>query len=161
MAARDFTSETKNKNAKQTSEGANMKLNQYILACTMFAAAMMAVAPSAKSQVQTTGTPGSPSATTTIDGKQLPPPDPQFGGVIKDTAADSKPYWPPTVVPPKGAPNVLLIMTDDQGYGVYQHVWRRHPDTGARPDREGRIALHTISLDRALLTHARGTHYRS
>ena len=29
-----------------------------------------------------------------------------------------KPYWPPTVVPPKGAPNVLLIMTDDQGYGV-------------------------------------------
>src|SRR4029079_453610 len=26
--------------------------------------------------------------------------------------------WPPSVVPPKGAPNVLLIMTDDQGYGV-------------------------------------------
>ena len=34
------------------------------------------------------------------------------------TAADSKPFWPPTIVPPKGAPNVLLIMTDDQGYGV-------------------------------------------
>ena len=31
---------------------------------------------------------------------------------------DSKPYWPPAVVPPKGAPNVLLIMTDDQGFGV-------------------------------------------
>src|SRR6185436_16380950 len=29
-----------------------------------------------------------------------------------------KPGWPPTVVPPKGAPNVLLIMTDDQGYGI-------------------------------------------
>ena len=41
-----------------------------------------------------------------------------FGGVIKESAVDSKPYWPPTVVPPKGAPNVLLIMTDDQGYGV-------------------------------------------
>ena len=39
--------------------------------------------------------------------------------MIKDTAPDSKPWWPPTVVPPKGAPNVLLIMTDDQGYGVY------------------------------------------
>lgn len=78
----------------------------------------MAVAPFARAQVQTTGTPGSPSATTTIDGKQLPPPDPKFGGVIKDTAVDSKPYWPPTIVPPKGAPNVLLIMTDDQGYGV-------------------------------------------
>jgi arylsulfatase A-like enzyme len=69
-------------------------------------------------QIQTTGTPGSPGATTTIDGKQLPPPDPKFGGVIKDTATDSKPWWPPTVVPPKGAPNILLIMTDDQGYGV-------------------------------------------
>ncbi len=84
----------------------------------MLAAAVMAVAPSVRAQVQTTGTPGSPSATTTIDGKQIPPPDPNFGGVIKDTAVDSKPYWPPTVVPPKGAPNVLLIMTDDQGYGV-------------------------------------------
>ena len=69
-------------------------------------------------QIQTTGTPGSPSATTTISGKQLPPPAPSFGGVIKESAVDSKPWWPPTVVPPKGAPNVLLIMTDDQGYGV-------------------------------------------
>ncbi|MGA7561996.1 MAG: arylsulfatase [Desulfobaccales bacterium] len=67
---------------------------------------------------QITGMPGSPSATITIDGKQLPPPPPKFGGVIKDTAAESKPYWPPRVVPPKGAPNVLLIMTDDAGFGV-------------------------------------------
>ena len=59
-----------------------------------------------------------PSATTTIDGSYLPPPDPKFGGVINMSAKDSKPYWPPTVVPPKGAPNILLIMTDDQGYGV-------------------------------------------
>ena len=62
---------------------------------------------------QATGVPGSPSATTTIDGKQLPPPDPKFGGVIKDNALQSKPWWAPRVVPPKGAPNVLLIMTDD------------------------------------------------
>ena len=41
-----------------------------------------------------------------------------FGGVIKESAKDSKPWWPPRVAPPKGAPNVLLIMTDDQGYGV-------------------------------------------
>ena len=38
--------------------------------------------------------------------------------MINLDAAQSKPYWPPTVVPPKGAPNVLLIMTDDAGYGV-------------------------------------------
>jgi arylsulfatase A-like enzyme len=65
-----------------------------------------------------TGVPGSPSATTTISGKQLPPPDPKFGGVIKEKATESKPWWNPTVVPPKGAPNVLLIMTDDCGFGA-------------------------------------------
>jgi hypothetical protein len=32
---------------------------------------------------QVTGVSGSPGATTTIDGKQLPPPDPKFGGVIQ------------------------------------------------------------------------------
>jgi arylsulfatase len=79
-------------------------------------AAAVAVAPAVAQQV--TGVLGSPSATTTIDGKQLPPPPPKFGGVIKEDSKDSKPYWPPRVVPPKGAPNVLLIMTDDQGYGV-------------------------------------------
>ena len=67
---------------------------------------------------QITGTPGSPNATTTIGGQQLPPPPPKFGGEIKESYKDSTPWWPPRVVPPKGAPNVLLIMTDDQGYGV-------------------------------------------
>ena len=77
---------------------------------------MLAVAPAMAQQ--TSGVPGSPSATTTIDGKYLPPPPPQFGGQIGLSAQDSKPYWPPQIVPPKGAPNILLIMTDDQGYGV-------------------------------------------
>jgi arylsulfatase A-like enzyme len=67
---------------------------------------------------QVTGVLGSPSATTTLDGKQLPPPDPKFGGVIKEKASESKQWWAPRVVPPKGAPNVLLIMTDDSGFGA-------------------------------------------
>jgi arylsulfatase A-like enzyme len=66
----------------------------------------------------TPAAPGSPSATITIDGKYLPAPPPKFGGVINLGAEQSKPFWPPTIVPKKGAPNVLLIMTDDQGYGV-------------------------------------------
>ena len=61
---------------------------------------------------------GSPGATTTISGKQLPPPEPKFKGVIKDDALKSKAWWAPRVVPPKGAPNILLIMTDDSGFGV-------------------------------------------
>ncbi|WP_309418543.1 arylsulfatase [Telmatospirillum sp.] len=79
-------------------------------------AATFAVAPATGQDV--TGVLGSAGATTTIDGRQLPPPAPKFGGVIGDDAATSKPWWAPRVVPPKGAPNVLLIMTDDQGYGV-------------------------------------------
>ena len=85
------------------------------IAALLVAAALAAV-PAAAQQV--TGVPGSPSATTTIDGKQLPTPPPKFGGVIKESVKQSKTWWPPRVVPPKGAPNVLLIMTDDQGYGV-------------------------------------------
>jgi hypothetical protein len=65
-----------------------------------------------------TGVPGSPSATTTIQGDQIPPPPPKFGGKIERNTSQSKPYWPPRVEPRKGAPNVLLIMTDDSGYGV-------------------------------------------
>jgi arylsulfatase len=83
---------------------------------TCLMASAFASAPATAQQV--TGVLGTPSATTTIPGTQLPPPPPKFGGVIKESALDSKPWWPPRVVPPKGAPNVLLIMTDDQGYGV-------------------------------------------
>jgi len=80
------------------------------------ALALVSTIPATAQQV--TGVLGSPSATTTIEGKQLPPPPPKFGGVIKETVEGSKTWWPPRVVPPKGAPNVLLIMTDDQGYGI-------------------------------------------
>jgi arylsulfatase A-like enzyme len=83
------------------------------------AAVALAIAlPATGFAQQVTGTLGSPSATTTIPGKQLPPPPPKFGGTITQDAKTSKPWWPPTVVPPKGAPNVLLIMTDDSGFGV-------------------------------------------
>ena len=67
---------------------------------------------------QISGVLGSPGATITVDGKQIPPPDPEFGGVIKERASESKAWWAPRVVPPKGAPNVLLIMTDDVGFGA-------------------------------------------
>ena len=65
-----------------------------------------------------TGTPGPSNATTTIDGHVLPPPPQKFGGDIELNAAQSKPYWPMRVVPPKGAPNILLIMTDDVGFAA-------------------------------------------
>jgi len=94
-----------------------MKILERIVTSTAMFVAGAAVSLAALAQ-QTTGAPGSPSATTTINGKQLPSPDPKFGGVIKEKASESKPWWPPTVVPPKGAPNVLLIMTDDVGFAA-------------------------------------------
>jgi len=60
----------------------------------------------------------SPAATLFPNSKQLPLPPKPFGGVIKDQAKDSKPCWDPRIVPPKAAPNVLLIMTDDVGFGA-------------------------------------------
>jgi arylsulfatase A-like enzyme len=96
-----------------------MNTKAHILLSVMLAAAVvLTIAPSARAQIQTTGAPGSPSATTTIDGRYLPNPPPPFAGKINLSAKDSTPAWPATVVPPKGAPNILLIMTDDAGYGV-------------------------------------------
>ncbi|MGD0188618.1 MAG: arylsulfatase [Roseiarcus sp.] len=77
-----------------------------------------AAAPTAASEGVLHGASGTPNSTISIDGRVLPPTPPAFGGVVKESAKDSKPWWPPRVVPPEGAPNVLLIMTDDQGYGV-------------------------------------------
>ncbi len=91
-------------------------LKYYSLSVLTAGAAIFVALPAPAQQIN--GTPGSPSATVTIDGKQIPPPPMSFGGVIKESYLDSTPYWPPRVVPPKGAPNILLIMTDDQGYGV-------------------------------------------
>ena len=92
-----------------------MKQSLFLLLTSTALAVVCAASATAQ---EITGVPGSPSATTTIDGKQLPPPDPKFGGVIKEKASESTPWWPPRIVPPKGAPNVLLIMTDDQGFGA-------------------------------------------
>src|SRR5215813_966812 len=48
----------------------------------------------------------------------LPKPQPPFRGVIGRKAKESKPDFPKAVTPPDGAPNVLLIMTDDTGFGA-------------------------------------------
>ncbi|MEK1874705.1 MAG: arylsulfatase [Rhizobium altiplani] len=91
-----------------------LHISRGILAALGFTALTGFGCPAAFAQTAT----GAPGATTTLDGKQLPPPTPNFGGVIKEKASESQPWWAPRVVPPKGAPNVLLIMTDDQGFGA-------------------------------------------
>ena len=84
----------------------------------LFLLGLTAAAPGAALSQQVTGTLGAPSATMSVSGVQLPAPQMPFGGIIKDGALQSTPWWQPRIVPPQGAPNILLIMTDDSGYGV-------------------------------------------
>lgn len=47
----------------------------------------------------------------------LPPPDPAFKGKIGKTWKDSTPDFPKPVKAPAGAPNVLIVLLDDVGFG--------------------------------------------
>jgi len=47
----------------------------------------------------------------------LPMPFPPFGGVIGETYEESEAEWPKLPTPPEGAPNVVVILLDDVGYG--------------------------------------------
>ena len=90
--------------------------NKAVALTWMLLFALLSLVPAAAQE--TTGKVGSPGATTTIKGDQLPAPNPPFEGVIKHDALNSKPWWAPSIVPPKKAPNILLIITDDAGFGI-------------------------------------------
>jgi arylsulfatase len=54
------------------------------------------------------------------------PSEPNFGGVIGRTQAESTPFWP-SHAPPPGAPNVVLVVLDDTGFshlGCYGSTMR-------------------------------------
>jgi hypothetical protein len=70
-------------------EWGNMMRGIQNLTRLLFCMAGLAVGGAALAQ-EVTGTLGSPSATTTVSNKQLPAPDPAFGGVIKNDALQSK-----------------------------------------------------------------------
>ncbi len=95
-----------------------MKRKAAIWNCCLVLAVCALVAAMPAQAAQNAAETGSPGATRTISGKQLPAPEPEFGGVIKKGALDSTPWWPPRVVAPEKAPNILLIITDDSGFGI-------------------------------------------
>jgi arylsulfatase A-like enzyme len=100
------------KNTEKKSRG-NVRFGLSLLSL-----ALLFAATGAKAQQQTTGTPGAPDATTTVDSRYLPAPPQKFQGDIGLDIAHSKTAWPARIVPPKGAPNILLILTDDVGFGA-------------------------------------------
>ena len=67
---------------------------------------------------------------------------------------------PPQVVPPKGAPNVLLIMTDDQGYGVSGTFGGVIPTPAMDRIAQDGPALHAVPLHGAVLADAGGADHR-
>jgi len=61
-----------------------------------------------------------PSEPTSTNALSLPPPDFHFRGAVGRTIADSDPpEFPQPVQPPAGAPNIVLILIDDCGYGQW------------------------------------------
>ena len=42
-----------------------------------------------------------------------------FQGTIGKTVAESKPWWPNATKPPKGAPNILVVLFDDVGFSDF------------------------------------------
>src|SRR5262249_26562115 len=59
-----------------------------------------------------------PRTAASQDTNVLPRPEPPFRGKIERTLQGSVPDFPKGVEAPAGAPNVLLILTDDVGFGA-------------------------------------------
>src|SRR5579871_5579433 len=62
------------------------------------------------------GAPASPGPSGSRD--TLPLPSPPFQGRIGLTSESSRPAWPQQPAAPAGAPNVLVVLTDDIGFGA-------------------------------------------
>ncbi len=87
-----------------------------------------------------------------------------FKGKVGRTAADSTPDFPKAVTAPKGAPNVLLIMTDDVGFAASSTFGGAIPTPTFDTLAQGRPALNTFhttalcSPTRAALLTGRNHH---
>src|SRR5262249_2512920 len=94
----------------------------------------------------------------------LPEPEPPFQGKIGRTVKDSTPDFPKAVEAPAGAPNILLILTDDVGFGatspfggpIQTPTFQRLADNGLRYNMYHTTAL--CSPTRAALITGRNHH---
>ncbi|HEY7053007.1 MAG TPA: arylsulfatase [Mycobacterium sp.] len=96
-----------------------MKTTQQRISLLLLAAGALLIALTASGRLTTTLAQDRPAAQPPAapSGTQLPKPDPAFTGKIGETLKDSTPSYPPPLKAPQGAPNVLVILLDDVGFG--------------------------------------------
>ena len=102
----------------------------------------------------------------TPDRTVLPIPDPNFGGAIGRTLDASVADWTinMTPSPPEGAPNVLLVLIDDAGFGQPVDIRRARLDAGddagrrAGPQVQRASTSSRMLADRAALLTGRNHH---
>jgi len=98
------------------------------------------------------------------DRTAIPEPSPPFTGVANRTLQGSVPQWPTAVRAPEGAPNVLLVLVDDAGFGnpsafggmTHTPNYEKCADEGLRFNRFHVTAL--CSPSRAALLSGRNQH---
>ncbi len=91
----------------------------------------------------------------------LPYPDPVFKGVIGRTTADSKSDFPQPVKAPTGAPNILVILTDDVGFGASSTFGGPVPTPTLEALAAQGLKYNAVQHDRALLADPRSVDHRA
>ena len=84
----------------------------------------------------------------------LPVPEQPFHGKIGLRPADSVKDFPKEVSPPEGAPNILLILTDDVGFGASSTFGGPIPTPTFDTIAKKRPPLQPVPHDGPLLAHA-------
>ena len=93
----------------------------------------------------------------------LPIPDPAHIGLTTYDAKDPDTAFPPITPlrPPKSAPNVLVILLDDAGFGSSSAFGGPVPHADVRATRRQRASLYTVPHDGAVFTDPAGSADRS
>ena len=88
----------------------------------------------------------------------LPIPDLAYTGTVTYDATTPDTKFPPIrrLLPPDGAPNVLVILIDDVGFGAVERVRWPVRDADLRAAGGRRVEVHPLPHDRAVLADAGG-----
>jgi arylsulfatase len=88
-----------------------------LLLGTVATAAASSIGVPASADAQTNQPSVTVAPTGQLDRSKLPMPEPPFSGTIGKTYKESKADWPKVPTAPDGAPNVVIILLDDVGFG--------------------------------------------